>query len=833
MRLLHPRDDLRGAMAARSRAGPDRGAGTLRAAWQPVPLHRLSEHRRCSAFGGKTPTNTKPGRCGSRMNITFTQTAHTNFVGQSILRREDARMLTGRGRFTDDIQLPRMTYAAVLRSSYGHARIRSIDASRATAMAGVVGVLTEADLAGKVGDIRPNWVVGNSIVPPHRPLASGRVRYLGEPVAFVVANTREQAVDAVEAIDVDYETLPVVVDQEAALQPGAPHLHDNVPGNLIGVFKLGGGDYAAAAASADRLVKVRLVNQRLIPNPMEPRAVCAYYDELEERLTIYMPSQVPHMSKRWLAETLGWPEHRLHLIAPDIGGGFGCKMHFYPEEILCAYAARHFGRPVRWTETRSEGHQATTHGRAHVEYVEAAVRNDGQVLGIKLRSVANLGAYLSNMGTGIPTINTATYATGTYHIPSLDAEVRLVTTNTTPVDAYRGAGRPEGAYIIERTMDAVANALGIDPLELRRRNLIRADQFPYVPYGHPVVSWDSGDYHRCLDAAVEQIGYAEWRGRQQEMRAQGRHVGVAVTCYMELVGMGLSPQLKRNGFDRGGWESAQIRVHSDGKVTLFSGSMSQGHGHLTSFAQIAADALQIPMDDIDVVQGDTDRVPAGHGTFNSRSIAVGGSAAVTAANKILVKATQIAATMLEVPGDAVVYASGNFCVAGKPDRCVSFAEVARMAYVASNLPKGMQAGLDEIVFYEPKGVPAAYGMHAAVVEVDLDTGEVKILDYVAIDDIGNLINPLLCEGQMHGGLAQGIGQALYEGAEYDDTGQLVTGSLLDYTFPKSDQIPRLRVSFQVTPAPSNPLGVKGIGEAGCVAAPPVVVSAVCDALSSV
>jgi aerobic carbon-monoxide dehydrogenase large subunit len=623
-----------------------------------------------------------------------------------------------------------------------------------------------------------------------------------------------------------------VVDQEAALQPGAPQLHDNVPGNLIGVFTLGGGDYAAAAANADRLVKVRLVNQRLIPNPMEPRAVCAYYDELEERLTIYMPSQVPHMSKRWLAETLRWPEHRLHLIAPDIGGGFGCKMHFYPEEILCAYAARHFGRPVRWTETRSEGHQATTHGRAHVEYVEAAVKNDGQVLGIKLRSVANLGAYLSNMGTGIPTVNTASYATGTYQIPSLDAEVRLVTTNTTPVDAYRGAGRPEAAYIIERTMDAVANALGIDPLELRRRNLIRADQFPYRAYGHPVFVWDSGDYHRCLDAAVEQIGYAEWRGRQRELREQGRHVGVAVTCYMELVGMGQSPQLNRNGFDRGGWESAQIRVHSDGNVTLFSGSMSQGHGHATSYAQIVADVLQLPMDHIDVVQGDTDRVPAGHGTFNSRSMPVGGSAAFTAANKILAKATRIAAAMLQVKADAVTYKTGNFWITGRPEQRVSFAQVARMAYVASNLPTEMQAGLDEIVFYEPKGRPAAYGMHAAVVEVDLDTGEVKILDYVGIDDVGNLINPLLCEGQMHGGLAQGIGQALYEGAEYDETGQLMTGSLLDYTFPKSDQIPRVRVGFQVTPAPDNPLGVKGIGEAGCVAAPPVIVSAVCDALSS-
>jgi carbon-monoxide dehydrogenase large subunit len=765
------------------------------------------------------------------MNTTVTPPVRAGFVGQPVLRREDARLLTGRGRFTDDIQLPGLTYAAVLRSPHGHALIRSIDVSRATAMAGVVGVLTQADLSGKVGDIRPNWVVGNAIVPPHTPLASGRVRYLGEPVAFVVAHTRQQAADALEAIDVDYEPLPAVVDQEAALQLGAPQLHDNVPGNLIGLFKLAGGDYAAAAASADRIVGIRPVNQRLIPSPIEPRAVCASYDEADERLTIYLPSQVPHMSKRWLAETLGWPEHRLHLIAPDIGGGFGAKMHFYPEEILVAYAARHFGRPVRWTEARREAHQATTHGRAHVEYVEAAVKNDGQVLGIKLRSIANLGAYLSNMATGIPTINTATYATGNYQIPSLDAEVRLVTTNTTPVDAYRGAGRPEGAYIIERTMDAVANALGIDPLALRRHNLVRADQFPYAPFGHPALRWDNGDYHRCVDAAEEQIRYTEWRGRQRELRAQGRYVGVAITCYMEMVGMGPSPRLRTIGFERGGWESAQIRVHSDGKVTLFSGSMPQGHGHATSFAQIVADALQLPMDHIDVVQGDTDRVPAGHGTFNSRSMPVGGSAALTAANRVMAKAMQIATTMLEAPSDAVTYASGSFSVTGQPDHRVSFAQVARMAYVASTLPKGMQAGLDETVFYEPTGMGAPNGAHAAVVEVDVDTGEVTILDYVGVDDVGNLINPLLCEGQVHGGVAQGIGQALYEGAEYDASGQLMTGSLLDYALPKSDQLPRMRPSFQVTPSPSNPLGVKGLGEAGCVAAPPVIVSAVCDALS--
>jgi carbon-monoxide dehydrogenase large subunit len=762
----------------------------------------------------------------------ITDLAHIAHVGQSVGRREDPRFLTGRGRYTDDIPLPGLTCAAMVRSPYGHARILSIDTSVALAMPGVLGVLTHGDIVDCVGDIRPNWVVGDSIVPAHRALAGERIRFIGEGVAFVVAETRQQAADAAEAVAVEYEALEAVVDEEAALAPGAPQLHENVPGNLIGTYKAGGGDYAAAAAAADRLVSVRLVNQRLIPSAMEPRAIRASFDATEERLTIYLPTQVPHMSRRWLAETLRWPEHRIRLVAPDIGGGFGAKMHFYAEEILVAFAARHFARPVSWTETRSESHFATTHGRAHTEYVEAAVMNDGRVLGIKLRSIANLGAYLSNMATGIPTVNTATYATGNYDIPALDAEVRLVTTNTTPVDAYRGAGRPEAAYIIERTMDAVAVALDIDPLALRRINLIRAHQFPYTPYGHPMIRWDSGNYEGCLESAAEAIDYEGWRRRQPELRAQGRYIGVALVCYMELVGMGNSRTLSARGFDRGGWESAQIRVHSDGKVTLFSGSMPQGHGHATSFAQIVGDALQLPMDHIDVVQGDTDRVPAGHGTFNSRSMSVGGSAAHTAAKNILAKATLIAAAMIDVAPEALSYASGVFFVGAEPLRRVEFAKVARMAHVANKLPPGMAPGLDEIVFYEPKGMNAPNGSHAAVVEVDIDTGSVKVLDYVAVDDIGNLINPMLCHGQMHGGLAQGIGQALYEGVDYDADGQLLSGSLLDYAVPKSDQIPRMRTSFQVTPSPTNPLGVKGIGEAGCVAAPPVIVSAVCDALRS-
>lgn len=754
--------------------------------------------------------------------------AANRYIGKPVLRREDQRLMSGKGKFTDDFQFPGMVYAAFVRAPFAHARIRHLDTSAALALPGVVGVLTHADIAGQIGNIRPNWVVGNSKVPPHPALPSELVRYAGEAVAMVVAQTRALAADAAEMVNVDYEELPVVVDAEAALREGAPQLHDNVPGNLIGIFRLKGGDFEAAAKAADRVVSIRLVNQRLIPSPLEPRALCASYDPADERLTFVLPSQVPHMSRRWLAETLGWPEHRIRILAPDIGGGFGAKMHFYVEEVLVAFASRHFGRPVSWTETRSENHVATTHGRAHVEYVDAAVTQAGKVLGIKVRSYANLGAYLSNMATGIPTINTASYVTGNYQISSVDVEVDLVATNTTPVDAYRGAGRPEAAYIIERLMDAVASELDMDPVALRRLNLVQPDQFPYQPHDNARGKWDSGNYQACLSEATEMIDYDGWRTRQATLRQQGRYIGIGVTCYLELVGMGNSTLLQKVGFDRGGWESAHLRVHSDGKVTLFSGSMPQGHGHATSYAQIVAEVLQLPMEDIDVVQGDTDRVLAGHGTFNSRSMPVGGSAAYIAAGKILARAHKIAAVMLESPEESVRYADGVFST--ESGLTVPFAHVARMAYVAGKLPRGMEAGLDERVFYEPVAMGAPNGCHAVVVEVDVETGVVQILDYVAVDDVGVLINPLLCHGQMHGGIAQGIGQALYEEACYDESGQLLSGSLLDYGFPRIEQIPRMRTAFQVSPSPTNPLGVKGIGEAGCVGAPPAVVSAVCDAL---
>ncbi len=754
----------------------------------------------------------------------------TRFIGQAIARREDKRLMSGRGKYTSDFRFDGMAYAVFVRSPFAHATIRSIATGEAAAAPGVVGVLTARDIKGKVGDIKPNWVINGAKVPSHPPLAAERVRYLGEPVAVVIAATLEQAVDAAELVMAEYDELPAVVDAEAALTEDAPLLHANVPANHIGVYRVKGGDYEAAMKRADRLVKIRLVNQRLIPSPLEPRALCASHDATSDTLTFVVPTQVPHMSKRWLAEALRWPEHRIRIVAPDIGGGFGAKMHFYAEEILVAYASKHFACPVSWTETRSENCVATTHGRAHVEYVEAAVTLDGKVLGMKVRSFANLGAYLSNMGTGIPTVNTASYVTGNYQINSVDVEVNLVTTNTTPVDAYRGAGRPEAAYIIERAMDAVARELDIDPVELRRRNLVQPDQFPYAPHEAARGKWDSGDYEACLNRATDLIDYAGWRKRQIELRKVGRFIGIGVSCYIELVGMGMSVMLSRVGFDRGGWESAHIRVHSDGKVTLFSGSMPQGQGHATTFAQIVADVLQLPLEDVEVVQGDADRVLAGHGTFNSRSVPVGGSAAFNAAQKISAKARLIAAHMLGATDETLLYSDGVFVHRDHGESSLPFAQVARMAYVASKLPPGCEPGLEERVFYEPTSMGAPNGCHAVVLEVDVETGSVEILDYVAVDDVGVLINPLLCHGQMQGGIAQGIGQALYEEARYDESGQLLTGSLLDYAFPKSEQIPRIRTSFLVSPAPGNPLGAKGIGEAGCVGAPPAVVSAVCDAL---
>src|SRR5215469_4353300 len=525
----------------------------------------------------------------------------TLYVGHSLRRREDRKFLTGRGRYVDDVKLPGTLYLAILRSPHAHARIIGIDLSAARAAAGVRLAVAGADLIDKIGKIKPNWVIPGTVVPDRPVMSVDRVRFVGEPVVLVVAETREAAYDALELIDVTYELLPTVVDEEAAIADGAPQLHENIPNNTTTHFKTGGGDYTAAARQADQVLRLRLVNNRLIPTCLETRAILAE-PGVDDGLTLYLPSQVPHMHRRWIAETVGIPEHRLRIVAPDIGGGFGAKMHLYPEELLCAYLASELKSPVKWSESRSESHQATSHGRAHTDLIEVAFRNDGRILGMKIETLGNVGAYLSNMASGGPTMSVS-YGTGTYKIENFEAVAKVILTNTVPVDAYRGYGRPEAAYIAERTIEAVARHLDLDPVEVRRSNFVLQSDFPYRPYGSRSVIYDSGDYQGCLDKAFAAFDYSSRREEQQRLRAAGRYRGIGVAAYTEMCGMAPSRRLAANGFDRGGWESARIAIDSSGRATLYSGSMSQGHGHATVLAQIAADALQMPVNDIDVVEG--------------------------------------------------------------------------------------------------------------------------------------------------------------------------------------------------------------------------------------
>jgi carbon-monoxide dehydrogenase large subunit len=756
----------------------------------------------------------------------------TRYVGQPLRRREDFKLLTGRGRYVDDIKIQGMLHMAVLRSPHAHADIKRIDITKAASAPGVRLVLSGKDLAGKIGPIAPNWIIPGSKVPVRPVLAIDRVRFVGECVALVVAEQQAAAYDAINLIEVDYEELPAIIDEEAATRDGAPQLHDNVPGNITTVYRVRGGDYQKAAREADQIIGLRIINNRLIPTCMETRCIIAEPTP-DGTLTVYIGSQVPHMHRRWIAETTGIPEHLLRIVAPDIGGGFGAKMHLYPEDLLCPYLARELGAPVKWWESRSESHQSTSHGRAHTEVIEAAIRNDGTILGMKVETLGNVGAYLSNMASGGPTVNTINFGTGTYRIDNYEAISRVVVTNTVPVDAYRGYGRPEAAYIAERTIDAVARHLNLDQVEVRRKNFIQRADFPHRPYGSAGVIFDSGNYQGCLDKALAAFDY---EGRQRErdaVRRDGVYRGIGVAAYTHMCGMAPSRRLALSGFDRGGWESARVSIDSSGRATIYSGSMSQGHGHVTSLSQIAADVLQIPIENIDVVQGDTRQVQAGHGTFNSRSMAVGGSSVHVSSERIVAKAKKIAARMLEVDEKDVAYSSGTFSVPGTDIKAVSFAKVARMAYVGHRLPDGVAPGLDETVFYDPTGMGSPSGVHLAYVEVDAETGIVKVLDYVAVDDVGTLINPLLAAGQIHGGVVQGIAQALYEEVSYDsESGQLLTGSLLDYAVPRAEHVPNITSLFQETPSPTNPIGVKGIGESGSIAAPPCMVHAVLDALSS-
>ena len=753
------------------------------------------------------------------------------YVGQPLRRREDHKFITGRGRYVDDVKIAGMAHMMVLRSPHAHAAITRIETGKARRADGVRLAVSAAGLGNRIGAIVPNWIVPGTRVP-HRPvLATDRVRFVGECVAFVVADTLDQARDALDLIEVDYDVLPAVTDEAHAVEDGVVQLHANVPRNTTTVYQVAGGDYAAAARDADRIIRLRVVNNRLIPTCMETRVIVAE-PHADETLTVYVPSQVPHMHRRWIAETLGIAENRLRIIAPDIGGGFGAKMHLYPEELLVPFAALALRQPVKWLETRSESHLSTSHGRAHTETIEAAVRDDGTILGMKVETLGNVGAYLSNMASGGPTVNTINFGTGNYRIMNYQATAKVIVTNTVPVDAYRGYGRPEGSYIAERTIDAVARQLGLDPLDVRRRNFVQKTQFPFRPYDSRGVMYDSGDYEGCLAKATDAFGYAERCRERDLLRQSGRYRGIGIAAYTHMCGMAPSRRLALSGFDRGGWESARVSVDSSGRVTIYSGSMSQGHGHATSLAQVAADVLQVPIENIDVVQGDTRQVQAGHGTFNSRSMAVGGSALHVASTRVVAKAKKIAAGLMEIDEKDIAYGAGGFAVPGTDIPQVSFAKIARMAHVGHRLPDKLEPGLDETVFYDPVGMGAPSGVHMAYVEVDPQTGGIDILDYVAVDDVGTVINPLLAEGQIHGGVVQGIAQAISEQVSYDaDSGQLLTGSLLDYAVPRADSVPQIRSLFQITPSPTNPIGVKGIGESGSIAAPPTMVHAVLDALA--
>lgn len=751
-------------------------------------------------------------------------------IGSPERRLEDLRLLTGRGRYTDDVSLPGMVYAGIVRSPWAHARITSVDAGAARALPGVVAVFTGSELKDRLGTIPTAWLPPDSGMktPAHPPLAWERVRYVGDGVALVVAESRSLVEDAMELVKVGYEPLPAVVDQEDARKEGAPLLHDDVPGNLAFHWKAGEVP-EEVMASAEVVVRQRFRQQPLIPNPMEPRCAVARWDASTGDMTVWVTSQNPHIHRLLLSGILGIPEHRLRVVAIDVGGGFGSKIPCYADEALVAFAARELGVPVKWTETRQENFAVTTHGRDMLIDVSVAGKRDGTLMAIQVKNVANMGAYLSTAAPGVPTILFGLITTGSYTFKHAAVDVEGVFTNTTPTDAYRGAGRPEATYLVERMVDLFAREIGMDPVEVRRHNLIPQDAFPYP--SALGLTYDSGNYQVALEKALEKASYADLRREQDRLRSEGRYLGIGVTTYVEISGLGPSEVAGAVGFQGGLWELADVRVHPSGKVTAFTGGSPHGQGEETAFAQVVADRFAIPINDVEVVHGDTDRVAMGWGTYGSRTMAVGGGALALAADRVIEKATKIAAHLFETDVQDVVFEDGAFYVKGARTKRRSFQEVALQAHLAWNLPEGVEPSLEAQASYDPANFTFPFGAHVAVVEVDAETGEITLRRYVAVDDCGRVVNPLLAEGQVHGGIVQGIGQALWEGAVYDRQGQLLTGSLLDYALPKARSLPPFETSFTETPSPHNPLGVKGIGETGTIAATPTVVNAVMDALA--
>ena len=740
-------------------------------------------------------------------------------VGKSVRRREDPRLITGTATYVDDLKLPGMHHACILRSPHAAAKIRSIDISAAQSHPGVVAVFTGPDVAG-VGPVPCGASLPGLRVPHHAILATGRVYYVGHAVAVVVATDRYVAADALDLIEVDYEPTAAVADPEKALEPGAPAVHPEWPDNVSFTYHQEGGEPEKAFAEAEVVVKQRITSQRLVPMPMETRGCVAEYHAAEKSLTLWSSTQIPHLLRTLVGQMLGLIENRVRVITPEVGGGFGCKLNVYAEEALTSFVAMKIGKPVKWIESRRENFLCTIHGRGHVDYYEIAAKRDGTVLGLRLKLIQDLGAYQQLLTPAIPTLSVLMMP-GLYKFRNISADIVGVFTNCVPTDAYRGAGRPEATHGVERMMDLLAVELKMDPAEIRLKNFIGNDEFPYATATG--LSYDSGDYAAPLKKALDLVNYRELREDQRKAREQGRLMGIGISTYGELCAFGPSPATPA-----GGWESATVKIDPSGKVTVLTGASPHGQGEETTFAQIAADELGVPIDDVIVLHGDTAIVQYGIGTFGSRGTAVGGAALYFALKDLRAKIKKFGEMMLE--SDDVTF-SGGVCTCNKTGNTVSLAQIAGMSYRAMRLPVNEEPGMQATRFWEPPNFAFPFGAHIAVTEIDRETGHVAVSRYVAVDDCGNIINPLLVAGQVHGGVAQGLGQSLWEQAVYDDTGQLITGELMDYAVPKATMMPWIETAHTTTPSPVNPLGVKGVGEAGTIGCSPAVVNSVVDALS--
>ena len=756
-------------------------------------------------------------------------------IGARVARKEDQRFITGKGRYTDDFKMAGMHHAAFVRSPHAHAKIKGIDKSAAEKMDGVIAVLDGKQLTGDgIGNLICGWMIHSKDGSPMNmgawsALATERVRYVGDAAAVVIADTQANARAAAEAVVVDYEALPAVIHGPAALEGGAPQLHDEAKGNLIYDWEIGEADATdKALAGAAHVTEMTITNNRLAPNAMEPRAALASYEAADDHFTLYTTSQNPHVARLVLSAFYQVaPEHKLRVIAPDVGGGFGSKIYIYPEEIVCLWASKRTGVPVKWTGDRTEAFLADAHGRDHVSTAKMGFDKDGKIVGFKVDTIANLGAYMSLFSSCVPTYLYATLLSGQYNIANIHANVRAVYTNTVPVDAYRGAGRPEATYLVERMMETAARELKMDPAELRRKNFVT--EFPHQT---PVImNYDAGDYGATLDAAMKAADWTGFAKRREEAASRGKKRGIGMSCYIEACGIAPSAAVGSLGAGVGLWESAEVRVNPVGTIEILTGSHSHGQGHETTFAQLISDRFGLPVDNVQVIHGDTDKVQFGMGTYGSRSGAVGMSAIVKALDKVEAKAKKIAAHLMEADESDIEIDGGEVKVAGT-DKKLGWHEVCLAAYTGHNLPEGMEPGLKEGAFYDPANFTFPAGTYICEVEVDPDTGVTQVVQFVAADDFGRIINPMIVEGQVHGGIAQGLGQALMEHAIYDDSGQLITASYMDYQMPRAHDLPSFVVSHHETLCPNNPLGMKGCGEAGAIGSPPALINAITDAIGN-